>query len=252
MLPSEQPAEAGLYPPEEPTLPPGQTYATVTDQIASLVLQRPIALWWVVGLLVTYLLFLLLVYALSWLLTRGVGIWGIDIPVAWGFAIVNFVFFIEMSHAGTFISAILLLFRQAWRTSINRLAESMTLFAISCAMLFPLFHLGRPWFFYWLWPYPNTMGLWPQWRSPLVWDSWAVPTYFVVSLLFWFTGLVPDLAVLRDRASRRGIQLCYGVLALGWRGDARHWATYERAYQVLAGIATPLVISVMSVVGMDF
>ena len=151
-------------------------------------------------------------FAIGWLLLKGVGIWGVNIPVAWGFAIVNFVWWIGIGHAGTFISAILLLLQQDWRTSINRFAESMTLFAVACAGLFPLLHLGRPWVFYWLLPYPNTMDLWPQWRSPLVWDVFAVGTYLTVSLIFWYVGLIPDLATMRDRAVRRPVQLIYGIV----------------------------------------
>jgi len=172
--------------------------------------------------------------------------------VAWGFDIVNFVWWIGIGHAGTLISAILLLLRQQWRQSINRFAEAMTLFAVACAGLYPLIHLGRPWFFYWLLPYPNTMALQPQFRSPLVWDVFAVSTYFTVSLLFWFLGLIPDLATLRDRARRRIPRFIYGMLAMGWRGSALHWHRYEMAYLLLAGLATPLVISVHTVVSFDF
>jgi molybdopterin-containing oxidoreductase family membrane subunit len=167
-------------------------------------------------------------------------------------AISNFVWWIGIGHAGTLISAILLLLRQRWRTSINRFAEAMTLFAVACAGLYPLLHLGRPWFFYWLLPYPSTMGTWPQFRSPLIWDAFAVGTYFSVSLLFWYLGMVPDLATLRDQARARLPQVVYGVLALGWRGAARHWQRYEQAYYLLAALATPLVVSVHSVVSFDF
>jgi molybdopterin-containing oxidoreductase family membrane subunit len=172
--------------------------------------------------------------------------------VAWGFAIVNFVWWIGIGHAGTLISAILLLLNQKWRTSINRFAEAMTLFAVACAGLFPLLHLGRPWFFYWLFPYPSTMGVWPQFRSPLVWDVFAVLTYFTISLLFWFIGLIPDLATLRDRSQSRAGRIIYGMLAMGWRGSAVHWHRYEMAYLLLAGLATPLVVSVHSIVSLDF
>jgi molybdopterin-containing oxidoreductase family membrane subunit len=172
--------------------------------------------------------------------------------VAWGFAIVNFVWWIGIGHAGTLISAILLLFRQEWRTSINRFAEAMTLFAVACAGLFPLLHLGRPQFFYWLCPYPATTGVWPQFRSPLVWDAFAVGTYATVSLLFWYIGLIPDLATLRDRSRRRFAQIVYGFLAMGWRGSARHWKRYQDAYLLLAGLATPLVVSVHTIVSFDF
>jgi molybdopterin-containing oxidoreductase family membrane subunit len=179
-------------------------------------------------------------------------IWGINIPVAWGFAIVNFVWWIGIGHAGTFISAILLLLHQKWRTSINRFTEAMTLFAVACAGMFPLLHLGRPEVFFWILPYPDTMGLWPHFRSPLVWDVFAVSTYFTVSLIFWYAGLIPDVATLRDRAKTRANQIIYGVLALGWRGSARHWQHHQMAYLLLAGLATPLVLSVHSVVSFDF
>jgi molybdopterin-containing oxidoreductase family membrane subunit len=195
---------------------------------------------------------MVLMSAIAYLLVKGVGIWGINVPVGWGFAIVNFVWWIGIGHAGTLISSILLLLRQQWRTSINRFAEAMTLFAVACAGLFPLLHLGRPWFFYWLVPYPNTMALWPQFRSPLVWDVFAVGTYMTVSAMFWFVGLIPDLATLRDRATRRSAKIVYGILAMGWRGSAIHWHRYESAYLLLAGLATPLVISVHTVVSFDF
>src|SRR2546425_2855323 len=195
---------------------------------------------------------MIFLFAVTYLLYRGVGIWGVNIPVAWGFAIVNFVWWIGIGHAGTFISAILLLVLQKWRTSINRLTEAMTLFAVACAGLFPLLHLGRPWVFYWLFPYPNTMGVWPQFRSPLVWDVFAVMTYFTVSLLFWYVGLIPDLATLRDRSPSRRGRIIYGMLAMGWRGSALHWHRYETAYLLLAGLATPLVASVHTVVSFDF
>jgi Ni/Fe-hydrogenase subunit HybB-like protein len=176
----------------------------------------------------------------------------VNIPVGWGFAIVNFVWWIGIGHAGTLISAILLLLRQSWRNSINRFAEAMTLFAVAQAGVFPLLHLGRPWVFYWLFPYPNTMGYWPNFRSPLVWDVFAVSTYFTISLVFWFIGLIPDLATLRDRTDNSFIRFTYGLLAMGWRGSARHWARYETAYLLLAGLATPLVLSVHTVVSFDF
>jgi molybdopterin-containing oxidoreductase family membrane subunit len=182
----------------------------------------------------------------------GVGVWGNNVPVAWAFGIVNFVWWIGIGHAGTLISAVLLLFRQQWRTSINRFAEAMTLFAVACAGLYPILHLGRPWVFYWLIPYPNTMLLWPQFRSPLIWDVFAVSTYATVSLLFWYVGLIPDLATIRDRAKSRYAQVAYGVLAMGWRGSAVHWQRYQTAYLLLAGLATPLVVSVHSIVGLDF
>jgi molybdopterin-containing oxidoreductase family membrane subunit len=182
-----------------------------------------------------------------------VGIWGITIPIGWGFAIVNFVWWIGIGHAGTLISAILLLFKQTWRTSINRFAEAMTIFAVMQAGLFPLIHTGRPWLAaYWLFPIPLTMGVWPQFRSPLIWDVFAVSTYGTVSLLFWFVGLIPDLATLRDRAAEGWKQKTFGLLAMGWRGSARHWHRYQSAYLLLAGLATPLVLSVHTVVSFDF
>jgi molybdopterin-containing oxidoreductase family membrane subunit len=233
-------------------LRPGHTYESVTDKISALVLVRPYDWRWFVGMGVGFTLTLLLLLAITVLLVEGVGIWGIDVPVMWGFAIVNFVWWIGIGHAGTLISAILLLLKQEWRTSINRFAEAMTLFAVACAGLFPLLHLGRPWVFYWLFPYPNTMDLWPQWRSPLVWDVFAVSTYATVSLIFWYVGLLPDLATLRDRAQNRWAQYAYGMLAMGWRGSARHWHRYRTAYLLLAGLATPLVVSVHSVVSLDF
>jgi molybdopterin-containing oxidoreductase family membrane subunit len=233
-------------------LGPGWTYASVSDKIADITLRRPMHWLWIAGLLLSLVLTLVFFAGIAWLFTRGVGIWGVDIPVAWGFAIANFVWWIGIGHAGTFISAILLLLRQKWRTSINRFAEAMTLFAASIAGIWPILHLGRPWFFYWLMPYPNIMELWPQWRSPLVWDFFAISTYLVVSLLFWYMGLVPDLATLRDRAKKRWKQVAYGLFALGWRGEARHWKRYESTYLLLAGLATPLVISVHSIVSLDF
>jgi Ni/Fe-hydrogenase subunit HybB-like protein len=231
---------------------PGYTFGSVTDKISSIVLRRGAPRGWMIGFGVSFLIVMVLLYAIGYLLVTGVGIWGINIPVAWGFAIVNFVWWIGIGHAGTLISAILLLLNQKWRTSINRFAEAMTLFAVACAGMFPLLHMGRPWFAYWLFPYPNTMGIQPQFRSPLVWDVFAVSTYFTVSLLFWFTGLIPDLATLRDRAPGKAGRVIYGILAMGWRGSARHWQRYEMAYLLLAGLATPLVVSVHTVVSFDF
>lgn len=233
----------------------GWGYASVTDKIAGIVLSGQFGWGWWGAFLGATAGVAMLIGAVTWLLVKGVGIWGIDMPVAWGFAIGNFVWWIGIGHAGTFISAVLLLLRQKWRTSINRFAEAMTLFAASMAGLFPILHLGRPWFFYWLVPYPNVMNVWPQWRSPLVWDFFAISTYLTVSLVFWYVGLVPDLATLRDRAGQRGkryAQVVYGLFALGWRGDARHWARFERTYLLLAGLATPLVVSVHTIVSLDF
>jgi molybdopterin-containing oxidoreductase family membrane subunit len=191
-------------------------------------------------------------FALSAIVSIGVGLYGINIPVGWGFDIINFVWWIGIGHAGTLISAILLLLRQEWRTSINRFAEAMTIFAVSCALIYPVFHLGRPWLAYWLFPYPNTMAIWPNFRSPLIWDVFAVSTYGIVSLLFWYVGLIPDLATLRDRSPSRAGRAAYGMLAMGWRGSAVHWHRYETASLLLAGLATPLVVSVHTVVSFDF
>jgi Ni/Fe-hydrogenase subunit HybB-like protein len=235
-----------------PILEPGHTLGTVTDKISAIVLGRGTSKGWIFGFSIAFSLLMLLNFTVGYLLIKGVGIWGINIPVGWGFAIVNFVWWIGIGHAGTLISAILLLLRQQWRTSINRFAEAMTLFAVACAGMFPLLHMGRPWLFYWLTPYPNSMWLWPQFRSPLVWDVFAVSTYATVSLLFWFVGLVPDLATLRDRARNRPAKMIYGILAMGWRGSAVHWSRYETASILLAGLATPLVVSVHTVVSFDF
>ncbi len=236
-----------------PIIAPGHTFGSVTEQVASIVLTRRHPYSWFFGLTVGFLLLMMLMMAIGYLLLKGVGIWGVNIPVGWGFAIINFVWWIGIGHAGTLISAILLLFKQDWRTSINRFAEAMTLFAVACAGIFPLIHTGRPWLAaYWLLPYPNTMGIWPQFRSPLIWDVFAVSTYLTVSLMFWYVGLVPDLATLRDRAKSIHIRRLYGMLALGWRGSARHWERYESAYLLLAGLSTPLVLSVHTVVSFDF
>ena len=235
-----------------PVIQPGYTFGTVTDKIGSIVLTQRFGVGWWAGFLFSFGLVMMLFYAASYLFLKGVGIWGINIPVGWGFAIVNFVWWIGIGHAGTLISAVLLLLNQSWRTSINRFAEAMTLFAVACAGMFPIMHLGRPWFAYWLFPYPNVMGIWPQFRSPLVWDVFAVSTYATVSLMFWFIGLIPDLATLRDRATKRIHKIVYGILAMGWRGSAVHWYRYETAYLLMAGIATPLVVSVHSVVSFDF
>jgi Ni/Fe-hydrogenase subunit HybB-like protein len=235
-----------------PVIEPGHSFASVTDDISSIVLKRPITLGWVGGFFIAFMVMQGLLFGMTYLFAKGVGIWGINIPVGWGFAIVNFVWWIGIGHAGTLISAILMLLRQSWRNSINRFAEAMTLFAVACAGLFPLLHMGRPWLGYWLFPYPSSMGVWPQFRSPLVWDVFAVSTYATTSLLFWFVGLIPDLATLRDRSENKAVRIIFGLLSMGWRGSARHWARYETAYLLLAGLATPLVLSVHTVVSFDF
>jgi molybdopterin-containing oxidoreductase family membrane subunit len=239
--------------PEAPALlAPGHTFASVTDKISAIVLSRRTPRGWWLGFTAAFLLVMMMIYSIIYLIAVGIGIWGVNIPVAWGFAIINFVWWIGIGHAGTLISAVLLLLNQPWRTSINRFAEAMTLFAVACAGLFPLLHIGRVWVFYWLLPYPSTMGVWPQFRSPLEWDVFAVSTYGLVSLMFWYVGLIPDLATLRDRSHSRFGRIIYGFLAMGWRGSAIHWHRYHTAYLLLAGLATPLVVSVHSIVGLDF
>ena len=235
-----------------PPLVPGQPdYHDLTDQISTIVeakvFETPMKYWITLG--ITSTIVVLLLSMLTYLAVTGIGVWGNNRPIGWAWDITNFVFWIGIGHAGTLISAILFLFRQKWRTSINRSAEAMTLFAVMCAAIFPLFHTGRPWRAYWLFPVPNTdLNMWQNFRSPLIWDVFAVNTYLMVSILFWYTGLVPDVATLRDRAKSKIRGWIYGALALGWRGSARHWRHYEAAYLILAGISTPLVLSVHSVV----
>ena len=231
---------------------PGETYRSITAQISAIVLRRRTgAGWWTLFGLSGALVALLIV-AITYLVARGVGIWGVDIPVAWGFAIINYVWWIAIASGGTLISAIFYLVGAEWRTSITRIAESMMVFAAVCAGIFPIIHLGRPWLFYWLVPYPNVMGVWPQFRSPLLWDFFAILVYVLASILFWYLGLLPDLATLRDRAPTRRCALFYGVLALGWRGSAAHWRHYRTLYLLLAGLLTPTVVSIHSIVGLDF
>jgi len=228
------------------------TFGSVTDKISAIVLKRKTPISWFIGFAVSFALFQLMLLTITKMLFVGIGLWGVNVPVAWGMDILNFVWWIGIGHAGTLISAILLLLRQKWRTSINRFAEAMTLFAVAQAGMYPIMHLGRPWLAYWLFPYPNTMGIWPQFRSPLMWDVFAVSTYATVSAMFWFVGLIPDFATLRDRANSKPFRIIYGMLAMGWRGSARHWHRYETAYLLLAGLATPLVLSVHTIVSFDF
>ncbi len=229
------------------------TFATVSDKIGDYALKKRTPLAWFVGFGISFMVAQLLMISVVYLLAKGIGIFGTNQPVGWAFPIINFVWWIGIGHAGTLISAILLLLNQKWRTSINRFAEAMTLFAVACAAVFPVIHTGRPWLAaYWLFPYPNTMGIWPQFRSPLIWDVFAVSTYATISLLFWYIGLIPDLATLRDRAKNKYFKFFYGILSWGWRGSARHWHRYELAYLLMAGISTPLVLSVHSIVSFDF
>ena len=228
------------------------SFTSVTEDIARVSEARRAPRAWYVAFAISVVLTGILGVMVLYLIGTGVGVWGNQNPVMWGFPIVNFVFWIGIGHAGTLISAILFLFRQKWRTAINRFAEAMTIFAVICAGMFPGIHLGRVWVSYWIFPIPNQMELWPQFRSPLLWDVFAVGTYFTVSLLFWYLGMIPDLATLRDRAATKVRAIAYGVFALGWRGSTRHWHRYERAYLLLAALATPLVLSVHSVVSFDF
>ncbi len=229
----------------------GKDFTSVTETVATIPFRKP-PVWWYVAFTISVALLLLMLTMIGYLVTTGVGVWGNNQPVGWAFDIVNFVFWVGIGHAGTLISAILFLLRQNWRTSINRFAEAMTIFAVMCAGIFPALHVGRPWLAYWLAPVPNQMGVWPQFRSPLLWDVFAVGTYATVSLLFWYIGMIPDLATLRDRAPTRLRQIIYGVFALGWTGSSRHWHRFEKAYLILAALATPLVLSVHSVVSFDF
>jgi molybdopterin-containing oxidoreductase family membrane subunit len=235
-----------------------QTFESIDQKVADLVLHQkgryPVNLkspWYIImGTAIG--IFHLLILSVGWLLYQGIGIWGNNVPTAWAFDIINFVWWIGIGHAGTLISAILLLMRQNWRNSINRFAEAMTIFAVMCAGLYPLLHTGRPWVAYWLFPLPNITGMWPNFRSPLMWDVFAVSTYFTVSALFWFVGLIPDFATMRDRAEKLWIRKLFGLLSMGWRGASRHWHRYEQAYLLLAGLSTPLVLSVHTIVSYDF
>ena len=235
-----------------PLIEGDKTITQVTHDICAPMEARPTTLWWS-ALLVSSALLLLGAVAIGYQIAVGVGTWGLNRTVGWAFDITNFVFWIGIGHAGTLISAILFLFRQRWRTSVNRAAEAMTIFAVMCAGIFPVIHTGRPWFAYWMFPYPNTRGsLWVNFRSPLVWDFFAISTYFTVSAMFWFIGLLPDLATIRDRATAKWRRRLAGVLSLGWTGSYRGWQRYEVVYLMLAGLGTPLVISVHTIVSWDF
>ncbi len=225
---------------------------TMGEKIAGIVLNNKPPRAWLLVVGVSFLLVNVLLTTIGYVVYKGVGIWGINVPSGWGMDIINFVWWIGIGHAGTLISAILLLMRQQWRNSINRFAEAMTIFAVVCAGLYPLLHTGRPWLAYWMFPYPNILNMWPQFRSPLIWDVFAVSTYMTVSLLYWYIGMIPDFAMLRDRARSRFGQIAYGGLAMGWTGSAKHWFRYETAYLILAGLSTPLVLSVHSIVSFDF
>ena len=236
---------------ESPLLEGDHNFASITDKISSIVENKP-PRGWLIAFLIAFFGFLILNVSILYLIWEGTGIWGLNSPVGWGFAIVNFVFWVGIGHAGTLISAVLFLFRQKWRTAINRFAEAMTIFAVICALLFPGVHVGRVWVAYFMFPIPNQMAMWPNFRSPLLWDIFAVGTYFIVSFLFWYVGLIPDFATLRDRAKTKVKKIIYGILSLGWRSSNRHWQNYELAYLMLAGLSTPLVLSVHSIVSTDF
>lgn len=228
------------------------SFAQITQVVVGSIF-APTPKWWFISWGMALVVLNIFGFCLYYLLFYAIGVWGLSHPVMWGYAIVNLVFWVGIGHAGTLISAVLFLFRQKWRTGINRFAEAMTIFAVICALQFPLFHTGRPWLAaYWMLPIPNSMAMWPNWRSPLLMDLFAFSTYFLISLLFWFVGLIPDLATMRDQAKNKWAKLAYGIFALGWRSSARHWVHYERAYLLLAAIATPLVLSVHSIVAFDF
>ena len=237
---------------DPPLVAGDMSFHDITDLVATHAEKKPPLFWYIAFSISSFFLVVLLVM-LAYQVWNGVGVWGNNQPIGWGWGIVNFVFWVGIGHAGTLISAILFLFRQKWRTSINRSAEAMTLFAVICALIFPLFHTGRVWVAaYWMLPIPNQMDMWPQFKSPLIWDVFAVSSYFLVSLIFWYVGLIPDLATLRDRATSIWRRRILGFFALGWNGANRHWRNYEKAYLLLAGLATPLVLSVHSVVSFDF
>jgi len=235
-----------------PILPPQQSLGDVTDQIAGIPLRFPTRKRWLLALALSSCLLLLFFVSVTVLFSRGVGVWGLNIPVNWAFAIHSYVWWLGIGHAGTLISALLLLTGSDWRNSLNRFAETMTLFAVVCAGIYPIIHLGRPWYVYWMVPYSSTMGVWPQFRSPLEWDMWAVATYLTVSVVFWYTGLIPDLAAARDRARRLGWRIFFGITCLGWRGSAMHWMRWNQAYRLIAALAVPLVVSVHSEISLLF
>jgi molybdopterin-containing oxidoreductase family membrane subunit len=236
------------------TLPAARSYASIGERVAAPLLQQDRWRWraWWIAFGIAAALTALMVVCMVWLFTEGIGVFGYNTTNVWGFPLANYVWWIGIGNAGTLISSMLLLMRQSWRASINRFAEAMTLFAATIAGLFPIMHLGRPEYFYWLLPYPNTMSLWPQWRSALIWDFWAILSYILFSIIFWYIGLIPDLATMRDRARSGFARYFYGALALGWRGSARHWKVYETYHLTMACLAVPLVVSLHSVVGLDF
>ncbi|MFV0415901.1 MAG: NrfD/PsrC family molybdoenzyme membrane anchor subunit [Chthoniobacterales bacterium] len=245
------PAQSGVSVERPPLVENKRETGWISNYVSSIVEEKT-PIWWWIAITITSSMALICFSLLGYLIATGVGVWGNNHPVGWAWDITNFVFWIGIGHAGTLISAILFLTRQKWRTSINRAAEAMTLFAVVCAGLYPALHVGRVWMVWFLAPVPNANAIWQNFRSPLLWDVFAVSTYFTVSVLFWYTGLIPDLATLRDRAKTKIRKFAYGILALGWRGGNRQWKHYEMAYMLLAGLSTPLVLSVHSVVSFDF
>ena len=256
MAEAVMPASLKLQPPppelaREPLVGNQRSIGWISDTVAG-VAEGKTPKWWWYAFIPSVTLLSVMGVMILYLMSSGVGIWGVSHPVMWGWGIINFVWWIGIGHAGTLISAILFLLRQRWRTGVNRAAEAMTIFAVMCAGIFPLIHIGRIWLGWWLLPLPNANSIWPQFRSPLMWDVFAVSTYFTVSVLFWYMGLIPDLAVMRDRAKSTIRKFAYGLFSLGWTGSNRHWCNYERAYLILAGLSTPLVLSVHSIVSLDF
>ncbi len=239
------------YVPEPALVKGNHDFKDITAMVTDINM-RPTPKGWYIAFGISNLLLLVLLVSIAYLVWEGTGIWGLNQPAGWGWAIINFVWWVGIGHAGTLISAILFLFRQGWRTAINRFAEAMTIFAVMCAGIFPAIHVGRIWVIYWVFPLPNQMAMWPNFNSPLLWDVFAVSTYFTVSLLFWYVGLIPDLATIRDRIKSKVGKILYGTFALGWRGSNRHWWNYEKSYMILAGLATPLVLSVHTIVSFDF
>ena len=248
-MPSSITVDEAIY---GPVIGPEQDFASVSERVSDLVLQQQTPLWWYMGAGISMAFFVLFVIACTWTFAAGVGIWGVNIPVAWGLALSNYVWWIGIASGGTFISSLFYLVGADWRNGVNRTAESLTLFAAAAAGMMPILHLGRQGLFYWLFPYSTVMGIWPQFLSPLLWDFVALLCYVLNSIVFWYIGLIPDCATLRDRATTRGKQIFYGILALGWRGSARDWRSYKAAYLIMAGIMAPMVVSVHSIVGLDF
>lgn len=249
-----EPRHGQVVPPraDDPVVRPSVTIASMTDRIVALATRERGFLWWYLALIPSSLAAILLPVSLGYLFVNGVGVWGINWPVMWGFAILCYVWWIAIASGGTIISALFYLVRVDWRTSINRIAETMMLFGAASAGIYPIIHLGRPWFAYWLFFYPSTMGTWEQFRSPLVWDFWALYTYVLTSIVFWYVGLLPDLATMRDRASTHTKQVIYGFFAMGFRGSSRQWKHLYAMYAILAAIMAPVVVSIHSCVGLDF